>query len=222
MSHLIIGAGGTASWLVPLLKRMVKPPSDITVMDGDILEERNIDRQLFDSAFIGWNKAEALSELHLIKYIPYYLERDGTTLSDYFMGRVPIECIWCCADNHIARSLCLDMVDISQVKMTIIGGNEYTDSEAYGYLKEWKGTAGDPRQYYPEILTDLSGDPTNPDCTGQAQANNRQLALANYLSAGFMVHLWWFITNHGHEVELTHWPARHFSNFSSFHTKPYV
>lgn len=217
-SHLIVGAGGTASWLVPLLKRMVKPPADITVQDGDILEARNIDRQLFDSSFIGWNKAEALATLHLVNYEPFYLEKDSLTQSTFPVFGT----LWCCADNHVARALCLALVDAGKASIAIIGGNEYNDSEAYPYLPDWKGTSSDPRIYYPEILTDQSNDPTNPSCQGIAQANNRQLALANYLSAGFMVHLWYFITNHGHEVELTHWPTRHFSNFTSFSTKPYA
>lgn len=219
MSHLIIGAGGTASWLVPLLKRMVSPPANITIMDGDILEARNIDRQLFDQSFIGWNKAEALSALHIVDYFPYYLERNGTALSELQQNR-PIECLWCCADNHPARRLCLDLVDQERALLAIIGGNEYTDSEAYPYLPAWKGSSADPRQYYPELLTDRSNDPTNPACQGPAQAQNRQLALANYLSAGMMVHLWWFITNHGHEVDKLNWPQRHWSTFASFNTKP--
>jgi hypothetical protein len=218
MSHLIIGAGGTASWLVPLLKRTLPLKSEITVIDGDILEVRNLDRQLFDSSYVGWNKAEALAETYSIKWESYYLERDSWILTGGYS--TPYSCLWCCADNHIARKLCLDLVDEGQAALAIIGGNEYNDSEAYPYLSAWKGTTGDPRIYYPELLTDASNDPTNPSCQGVNQAQNRQLALANYLSAGFMVHLYWFITNHGHEVTRGAWPQRHMCNFAMFNTKP--
>jgi hypothetical protein len=218
MSHLIIGAGGTASWLVPLLKRTLPLKSEITVIDGDILEVRNLDRQLFDSSYVGWNKAEALAETYSIKWESYYLERDSWILTGGYS--TPYSCLWCCADNHIARKLCLDLVDEGQAALAIIGGNEYNDSEAYPYLSAWKGTTGDPRIYYPELLTDASNDPTNPSCQGVNQAQNRQLALANYLSAGFMVHLYWFITNHWHEVTRGAWPQRHMCNFAMFNTKP--
>jgi hypothetical protein len=218
MSHLIIGAGGTASWLVPLLKRTLNPKTEITVVDGDTLEVRNLDRQLFDASYIGWNKAEVLAELYSIKWESYYLERDSWILTGGYS--TPYSCLWCCADNHIARKLCLDLVDAGQAALAIIGGNEYNDSEAYPYLSAWKGSTGDPRVYYPELLTDASNDPTNPSCQGVNQAENRQLALANYLSAGFMVHLWWFITNHGHEVTRGAWPQRHMCNFAMFNTKP--
>jgi hypothetical protein len=216
MSHLIIGAGGTASWLVPLLKRTLPLKSEITVLDGDILEVRNLDRQLFDPTYVGWNKAEALAEIYAIKWEPSYLEKESWILTNH----APFACLWCCADNHRARKLCLDLVDAGQAELAIIGGNEYHDSEAYSYLSAWKNSASDPRIYYPELLSDLSNDPTNPSCQGIAQAQNRQLALANYLSAGFMVHLYWFITNHGHEATLGAWPQRHWSNFASFNTKP--
>lgn len=216
--HLIIGAGGTASWLVPLLKRMTKPGTQILVCDGDIIESRNLDRHLFTSEYIGWNKAEALAEIYGINYQPFYLDRDGY---EGWLTYQPYETIWCCADNHAARAFTLEQIDNGAGLLAIIGGNEYTDAEAYGYLAFWKGTAADPRLYYPELLTDLSNDPLNLSCQGIGQEQNRQLALANYLSAGFMVHLWNFITFHGHEVLLDHWPVRHFNNFSSFSTKPY-
>jgi ThiF family len=218
MSHLIIGAGGTASWLVPLLKRTLNPKTEITVVDGDTLEVRNLDRQLFDASYIGWNKAEVLGELYSIKWESYYLERDSWILTGGYS--TPYSCLWCCADNHVARKLCLDLVDEGQAALAIIGGNEYNDSEAYPYLSAWKGTTGDPRIYYPELLTDASNDPTNPSCQGVNQAQNRQLALANYLAAGFMVHLYWFITNYGHEVTRGAWPQRHMCNFAMFNTKP--
>jgi hypothetical protein len=201
-----------------LLKRTLPLKSEITVIDGDILEVRNLDRQLFDSSYVGWNKAEALAETYSIKWESYYLERDSWILTGGYS--TPYSCLWCCADNHIARKLCLDLVDEGQAALAIIGGNEYNDSEAYPYLSAWKGTTGDPRIYYPELLTDASNDPTNPSCQGVNQAQNRQLALANYLSAGFMVHLYWFITNHGHEVTRGAWPQRHMCNFAMFNTKP--
>jgi hypothetical protein len=214
--HLIIGAGGVASWLVPLLKRMTKPGTEFLVCDGDIIEPRNLDRHLFSSEYIGWNKAEALADIYGLRYQPNYLEPDGD-----WLPMDPYSAIWCCADNHVARALVLEQVDHGVGHMAIIGGNEYTDAEAYGYLPAWKNTTADPRIYYPELLTDQSNDPLNPACQGINQAQNRQLALANYLAAGFMVHLWWFITNHGQEVLLSHWPVRHWSNFTSFNSKPY-
>jgi hypothetical protein len=216
--HLIVGAGGIASWLVPLLKHTLQPEEEITIMDGDILESKNLDRQFFGPEWIGWNKAEALAEIYNTKWENYYLARDCYLLTQ----RPYFDVIWCCADNHPARKLCLELVEEGVGEWAIIGGNEYTDSEAYAYHIDWQGTAGDPLVYYPELSEDKSGDPLAPfACQGQAQKQNRQLALANYLAAGFMVHLWWFLTTSKDNVERLAWPVRHWSNFAVFNTKPY-
>lgn len=217
-THLIVGAGGVASWLVPLLNKTLGP-SEIRIVDGDILEPGNLDRQLFGPEWIGWNKAEALAEMHGCQFDPWYLQPESSTILD----TEPFNVIWCCADNHPARKLVLELVDYGKAELCIIGGNEFTDSEAYAYKASWLGTAGDPRIYYPELTEDRSGDPLSPfACQGQAQKANPQLALANYLAAGFMVHLYWFVTQCGSNVELISWPTRHWSNFASFNTKHYA
>jgi hypothetical protein len=216
MKLLIVGAGGVASWLVPLLRKTVPPGSEILVMDGDLLEPRNLDRQMFPESYLGWNKAEALADLYKISYSPEYLSPDSVCLSN----GANVEGIFCCADNHPARASTLELVDQGKAKWAIIGGNEYTDSEAYAYQAPWKGTQFDPRVFYPEINTDESGDPLNPlACQGVAQIGHPQLALANYLAAGFMAHLYWFTTYHGHEVTLENWPKIHQSNFAIFNSR---
>lgn len=217
MSHLIVGAGGVGSWLVPLLKHTIAPSDPIRVVDGDLLEVRNLDRQFFRSEYLGWNKAEVLSEMYGTEYDPAYLSRDHWMVKDkaQVWGT-----IWCCADNHAARRLVMELVDEKKAPMAIIGGNEFTDSEAYVYTADRKGGNADPRIFYPEINNDDTGDPLNPyACQGVAQKANPQLALANYLAAGFMVHLWWFIVHHGHEVSMDNWPKLHKSNFAMFTTR---
>jgi hypothetical protein len=217
MPHLIVGAGGVASWLVPLLKHTLPADIKITLVDGDQLEIRNLDRQFFGMEYIGWNKAEALAHMYGLDYDPAYLSRDSRLV----LNQEEVwSTIWCCADNHPARKLVLELVDEDKAPLAIIGGNEYTDSEAYAYTSERKGTASDPRIFYPELSEDQTGDPLNPyACQGVAQIGHPQLALANYLAAGMMVHLWWFIAHHGHEVSMDNWPKVHQSNFAMFNTR---
>ncbi len=43
----IIGAGGVGSWLTPAMCMLIKP-EDITIVDGDKLEDKNLNRQLFN------------------------------------------------------------------------------------------------------------------------------------------------------------------------------
>lgn len=214
MKYLIVGAGGVASWLIPLLQKTVPIGTELRVMDGDILEERNLDRQMFKHEHIGWNKAEALANRYNINYFPEYLSREAID------SRINCDGVFCCADNHPARKLCLELVDEGYAPWVILGGNEYTDSEAYQYKADWRGGQFDPRVFYAEINSDESGDPLNPfACQGVAQLSHPQLALANYLAAGFMAHLYWFIWNHSHTVTIDNWPKLHHSNFAIFNSR---
>lgn len=64
-SILVIGAGGTGSYVVPGLARevftMTKRPQ-MVLCDGDIVEEKNLKRQHFIASDIGQNKAKALAD----------------------------------------------------------------------------------------------------------------------------------------------------------------
>jgi adenylyltransferase/sulfurtransferase len=131
MKHpLIIGAGGVASYLLPCLLKAFKLER-VTVIDKDVLEERNLDRQLFSYTDVGKYKASALVE-RLIK--------DGTNgavidvIVDWFTGvtQLPegVDAIICVADNHEARRNAIQLAYEHDIRC-YIGGNEYFDAEAY-------------------------------------------------------------------------------------------
>lgn len=220
----IIGCGGVASFLLPCLLKLVTPDArrglaTLTLIDGDTLEERNLDRQLFSPDCLGMNKAEAL-----IKTV--IGENDSALVApSYFTPGTVVEegsLLFCCADNHAARAAVLDACD-QHSGQAIIGGNEYTDADAYYYNFRWRETTLDPRQYFKEILTDHSGDPTRPaGCTGEAQAASPQLALANMSAANHMLWLFWFYfaeVRHMGPESRPYWPVRHSNTFSRMSTQ---
>ena len=64
----IVGAGGTGSYIVQTVARLMahanekgSPKIDVTLVDGDTIEAKNIGRQLFAPAEIGRNKAQSLA-----------------------------------------------------------------------------------------------------------------------------------------------------------------
>ena len=57
--NYIIGCGGVGSAIIPSFC-LLKTPEEITLIDGDILERKNLNRQLFDAHHLGQNKATAL------------------------------------------------------------------------------------------------------------------------------------------------------------------
>ena len=179
----IIGAGGVGSWLTPTMCLLVKP-DNVTVIDGDKLEKKNLNRQLFDEEDVGKNKAHALGDVYGCDFVDQWY---SDTLMDHTRGDWLLGCV----DNNSARRAILSACDRNGCK-AIFGANETHSSEAYVYLPEWMDTPIDPRVYYPEIITDRFNDPraAGIGCTGEAQVANVQLVTANFMAAALLAHLY--------------------------------
>lgn len=178
----IIGCGGVGSWLTPALT-LLTSPEQITLIDMDTLEEKNLDRQLFKPEDIGRSKAEALAEKYKCLFRNEWFAENVLELNEE-------DWLIVCVDNHRARRAALTECDRYQCR-AIFAANETHSAEAYLYQPEWKSTAVDPREYFPDILTDNSGDPRarGIGCTGDAQKENPQLVTSNSLAASLAGHL---------------------------------
>lgn len=181
-THYIIGCGGIGSWLAPSLCLLVGR-ENLVLVDGDSIEEKNLNRQLFSERDIGKYKVHALRE-----------KCGGGCVSEYYsFGSIqhqPSDWLFVCVDNNPARLSALRACDHFGCS-AIIAANETTSSEAYFYIPKWKDTLIDPRVYYPEILTDHANDPQRPGgCTGEAQRENPQLVSANFSAAALAQNLY--------------------------------
>jgi molybdopterin/thiamine biosynthesis adenylyltransferase len=214
MKIYCIGAGGVASYLVPVLKRSVHPALDeIIIMDGDRLEERNLERQLFRSSQIGEYKAQALADMYGCEAINSYLT-DNTELQ---MVGGSWDWLFVMVDNHKARRLALELADHHGFRV-LVGANEYTDAQAYYYQHGFRGQGDeDPRMRWPEIETDDSNDPVS--CQGVEQEASPQLAIVNMLAAAYMMHLFYFYMEKAAKVSLQYHPLLHTSNFNKIQTE---
>ena len=67
--NYIIGCGGVGSAIVPSFC-LLKSPPEITLIDGDTIETKNLDRQLFDARQVGLNKAHALGARYGCRFFP--------------------------------------------------------------------------------------------------------------------------------------------------------
>lgn len=180
--NYIIGAGGVGSFMAPALI-MLTAPEDVIIVDGDKLEAKNLNRQLFDKGDIGKFKAQALASKYGCGAVCKWYDRT-------LIQHRPEDWLFCVVDNHPARSAALGACDLFGCS-AIIAANEVHSSEAYLYQPGMKNTKLDPRVYYPEIETSTSGDPRAAaiGCTGEAQENNRQLVTANFMAAALALHL---------------------------------
>lgn len=180
--NYIIGCGGVGSWLAATMVRLVGA-NNVVLVDGDTLEKKNLDRQLFTEQDIGQNKADALASQLGCKSHPAWYDwtEHRHTDRDWLM---------CCVDNNPARADVLRSCDANGCA-AICAANEMTSSEAYLYLPRWRNTNNDPRIYYPEIETDQSNNVRHAaGCTGEYQIQNRQLVTANFMAAALAGHLY--------------------------------
>lgn len=183
MKAYIVGAGGVGSFLTPALCMLIGR-ENVIVIDGDKLEKKNLNRQLFTPADTGRNKAEALADKYgcgaIARWFSLGLQEQSSS-----------DVLFCCADNNPARIAVLRTCDFEGCA-AIFAANETLSSEAYLYKRDWEGTNLDPRVYYPEMAGDHTGDPRAAaiGCTGEAQEQNRQLVSANMLAASLALHLY--------------------------------
>jgi len=208
----VIGCGGIGAWQAQALGRLLPEGSRLVLIDKDKIEKKNLDRQLFVKRDIGKNKAEALAR-HLGPRLETQAEPEFFH-EDYELEADSI--VFGGVDNHPARINILKACDRSG-SCCFLAGNEYWDSEAYYYQKDWSGTELDPRWYYPDLLTDTSGDPLQPSCTGEVQEADPQLATANMNAAGHSMFLYTFWRLKQPELEASDtdfWPVHVFNNFS--------
>ena len=147
------------------------------------MKKKNLNRQLFTESEIGKTKAEALALKYGCEHMDSFYSHGQFSIDDDDWLLVGV-------DNNPARAAVLQSCDAFGCK-AIFGANEVTSAEAYFYQPEWLRSPLDPRMYYPEITTDTTLDPRNAaiGCTGEAQANNRQLVTANLMATALLSHL---------------------------------
>lgn len=121
---LLIGCGGTGSYIIPNLVRLIansKQPICLTIADADLVENKNLVRQNFIKSDVGKNKAEALAKRYSaafgiqIQFIPKYLEtaedvgnalRNASANGVAFGGQTPL--VISCVDNIKSRSFMVE------------------------------------------------------------------------------------------------------------------
>lgn len=188
----VIGCGGIGGWVAQGLSKTLDESSEMVLIDADKIEKRNLDRQLFTRKDINSFKCDALANALKqsrckISTVPHFI--GGVEPVEFDPGAYVIVGV----DNHPARAKTLALCDDVNAHC-ICAANGYDEAEAYYYNPTWFGTNKDPRQYYPEILTDQDDDPLSPPCTGEELEASPQLAIANMNAASHGLWLYWFWT----------------------------
>ncbi len=219
LKTVIIGAGGVTSYMLPALKNSFD--LEVAIFDGDKLEKKNLDRQLFRNNQVGMYKAEALIKLYnfgkkeALAINAYFDEEFLDT--EYLTLFSEADVIICAVDNHPARKAAIQAANKTKTPI-VVCANEYHTSQAYYYDPELKNLYNnDPIIRYPSIATDTSGSPIS--CQGLALESTPQLAIANQVAASFGNLLLWNWMGLGTDNEtLDYTPIEFQSTFSKLQT----
>jgi molybdopterin/thiamine biosynthesis adenylyltransferase len=194
LNALIVGAGGVTSYMLPALKNSYD--LKLTLIDGDILEKRNLDRQLFRNNHVGLNKADALRRAYSFRrddciVIQRYFDTEMLD-TEYKYLFASADIFICAVDNHPARMAMIETAK-QMNKPLVIMANEYSTSQAMIYVPHLEGQYPmiNPYLRYPEIQSTKTGSPIA--CQGDALESTPQLAIANQVAGSlgnYLIYLW--------------------------------
>lgn len=164
---IVVGAGGTGTYFLKEAARYISSNKSIaqrfksfTIVDGDIVEEKNLARQCFQTDDIGRNKAEVMSEvlnevfeMHTT-YVPEYLISVSQLTECFHPNKIPF--VVCCVDNHAARLVLEEFFRLNTNCILFDSANEYEAGECvYAYKFDDRVLSPVRSHYFPDIL---SGD----------------------------------------------------------------
>ena len=213
---VMLGAGGTSGHIAPHLYRLVyalgQRKCRFLIVDGDLVEKKNLVRQNFIEADLGENKARILAERYSAvfgleaEYIPTYIEDEEqlkklVTPCVWEMGRYYSECKWHtktltelviligAVDNNKSRSLCHRVFYQMENLVYIDSGNgEYTGQVVCGVRSGGRTYQKPVGVLYPEILDGTDKFPTELSCA-EASVSAPQAITANITAACAVVDL---------------------------------
>lgn len=185
----LIGAGGTGSHLigplVQLLKFHPEGTNEITLIDGDVYENSNATRQVFDEANLGENKAQATAKRlnnPNITTIPQFIDQEKfSRILEKTVAKDESILVITAVDNHATRNAVIKALDEENYTnfVMVSPGNSYDQGQVVLYVKEdGEEKTTHPFKKYNEIAEPADAIPGAAGCTAHL-ASTPQLITAN-------------------------------------------
>lgn len=238
---VMIGAGGTGGHIAPHLYRLLHTldrSCRFLIIDGDIVEEKNLIRQNFIAADLGRNKAQVLAERYsaafgmACEYIPEYMEEEARLIQlvrpqhiqlgiGFNHGQMYADTCYelviliGCVDNNKSRQLCHRVFQqVSPLVYLDAGNGEHTGQVVCGVRAGTRTVFPPVAGLYPDILEDEDKYPSELSCEEMA-VSAPQSVVANLTAATTVVNYVYNIVVRG---EL-HTRSVHFST-TNLHVRP--
>lgn len=205
-NYLMVGAGGTGSHLMPhLVPYLSNHHKDgawaLHVIDGDVVENKNLERQLFIAGAVTQNKAIAAcnpyDKEHVFPHDEYLSE---ASMAHYIRDG---DIVFICADNFTVRKRIEDHALTLKNVVIINGGNEKTDGSVQLMVRD-NAKPVTPRIGYlhPEIAVGTTEDRAEMTCAqAAALPGGEQTMIANLQAATWMLTALWRFHENRHVIK---------------------
>ena len=200
---VLIGCGGIGSQLLgPLgryLAHLPEPRPLLVLVDGDLFEAGNLNRQACSRSDLGMNKAEALARV--ARDAGVACQAIGEHVDETNVGVIVREgdIVLLAVDNHRTRAL-IDRHVASLTEATLIsGGNDETDGNVQLVRRRdgWS-VDGHLTEIHPEIGEAADGEEQQQEPGCQVLAAERpQLLVTNLMVASAMLNALWQVVESG-------------------------
>jgi len=206
---IMLGAGGTGSYIAMHLYRLLhclERNVRVIIADGDSVEQKNLIRQHFTVADLGYNKAKVLAERYAAafkmkaEYIPDFIE-DKDRLKELVTPKKAVVkkghpwrldelvILIGAVDNNKSRSLCNDVFYEMKDLIYIDSGNgEYNGQVVCGIRRNGKTMFKPVGAIYPDILQDTDKFPSELSCA-EASVSAPQTIAANMTASTMVVNM---------------------------------
>lgn len=186
----LVGLGGTGGLLTPKLAKMLVGinNADLWLMDGDIVDTGNLERQPYQCFNIDEKKAISLSrkinscyKLNVYEYSEYLIDKEISNI--VFAEDYERVIILGCVDNHSTRAL-LEKEHITiKNSLYIDSANGFDDGSIFISFNDYKGKlkGGLRSDSFPEVLT--TNDHPSNRCGAEIKKGNVQQFIVNDIMA---------------------------------------
>lgn len=195
----VIGLGGIGSLLAgPLLRYLsythqATDPVEILLIDGDMYEAKNMERQVCNFDDLDENKAQATANRLIGEFPALDITAMGHYVTPENVGDFVKEgdVVLMCVDNHKTRKQVSDYACTLQNVTLISGGNEWTDGNIQVYIKRNGEELTAPITHlHPEIENPPDKSPAEKGCAdlmeSAPQLHFMNLAIASLMASAFL------------------------------------
>ena len=171
---VVVGSGGTGTYFLKEFSRFIqgghRSINKMTIVDGDTVEEKNMERQAFSQEDVGFNKATVMAdvlssafELKWGAFSKYLTTLDE--LKDVLGSSTSTPLIIGCVDNHACRMLLEKFFEESRDCIYLDSANEFSTGEViFAYKKGGKVISPCRSYYYPEVASNSNKKVTEMSC----------------------------------------------------------